>query len=137
MVAAPTALPVVARVRTVAETVLVVDDADGFLELVRRLLERQGYTVLLAQNAHEAERLFQAHPSIDVLLTDVVMPGASGFELTRRLCEQRPRLKVVYMSGYPAEAIARHGVLNPGVALLHKPFTAEMLSRKIREALDR
>jgi signal transduction histidine kinase/DNA-binding response OmpR family regulator len=127
---------VVARVRTAAETVLVVDDDDGFLELVRRLLERQGYTVLLAQNADDAQRLFDAHPSIDVLLTDVVMPGASGLELTQRLCEQRPGLKVVYMSGYPAEAIASHGVLNPGIALLHKPFTAGMLTRKIREALD-
>jgi two-component system cell cycle sensor histidine kinase/response regulator CckA len=129
--------PLAARSRKGAETVLVVDDADGFLELARRLLERHGYTVLVAAGADEALRQFEAHPCIDVLLTDVVMPGDSGIELSRVLCGQRPELKVVYMSGYPAETIARHGILNPGIALLQKPFTSEMLARKIREALDR
>jgi CheY-like chemotaxis protein len=123
--------------RAEALTVLVVEDADGLRELARRLLERQGYTVLLAANADEATALFERHPSIDVLLTDVVMPGASGPELTRRLVERRPDLKVVYMSGYTDEAIVHHGVLNPGIAFLHKPFTAETLGGKIREVLER
>ena len=115
---------------------LVVEDADGLRELARRLLQRQGYTVLVAANADEALRLFEQNASIDVLLTDVVMPGASGPELTRRLVERRPALKVIYMSGYTEEAIVQHGVLNPGIAFLHKPFTSETLGRKIREVLD-
>jgi two-component system cell cycle sensor histidine kinase/response regulator CckA len=71
-----------------------------------------------------------------VLLTDIVMPGASGPELTRRLVERRPQLKVIYMSGYTEDAIAHHGVLLPGIAFLHKPFTSESLGGKIREVLD-
>ena len=85
----------------------------------------------------EALQLFEEHPSIDVLLTDVVMPGGSGPELTKRLVERRPALKVIYMSGYTDEAIVHHGVLDPGIAFLHKPFTSEALGRKIREVLDR
>ena len=69
----------------VAETVLVVDDAAGLRELTRRLLQRQGYTVLVARNADEALQLFERNASIDVILTDVVMPGGSGPELTRQL----------------------------------------------------
>ena len=118
------------------QTVLVVEDAEGLRELTRRLLERQGYKVLVAGNADEAERLFHQNASIEVLLTDVVMPGASGPELTRRLVEHRPGLKVVYMSGYTEEAIVHHGVLNPGISFVHKPFTSETLGRKIQGALD-
>lgn len=101
------------------------------------MLERQGYTVLLASNAAEALELFERIPSIDVLLTDIVMPGTSGPELTRRLIERRPALKVIYMSGYSEDAIAHHGVLDTGIAFLHKPFTFETLERKIRGVLDR
>jgi FixJ family two-component response regulator len=71
-----------------------------------------------------------------VLLTDVVMPGTSGPELTRRMVERRPALKVIYMSGYTEDAIVHHAVLTPGIAFVHKPFTAEALGRKIREVLD-
>jgi PAS domain S-box-containing protein len=129
--------PTVSRPRAGVETVLVVDDADGLRELASRLLRRQGYTVLVAANAREALRLFEENASIDVLLTDVVMPGASGPELTRRLAEQRPGLKMIYMSGYTEEAIVHHGVLDPGIAFLQKPFSSETLGRKIREVLDR
>jgi CheY-like chemotaxis protein len=127
----------IARPRAGTETIVVVDDTEGLRELTSKLLRRQGYTVLLAANADEAIRLFEENASIDVLLTDVVMPGASGPELTRQLVEQHPTLKVVYMSGYTEDAIAQHGVLNPGIAFLHKPFTSETLGRKIREVLDR
>jgi len=129
------AKPPVTRRPPVEEKVLVVEDAEGLRELVRRLLQRQGYTVLVASNADEALRLFEEHPSIDLLLTDVVMPGASGPELTRQLVERRPALKVVYMSGYTEEAIVQHGV--PRIAFLHKPFTSDTLVRKLREVLDR
>jgi CheY-like chemotaxis protein len=104
---------------------------------VRRLLQRQGYTMLVAANADEALRLFEQNASIDVLLTDVVMPGASGPELTRQLVERRPTLKVIYMSGYTEETIVHHGIVDPGIAFLHKPFTSETLGRKICEVLDR
>jgi two-component system cell cycle sensor histidine kinase/response regulator CckA len=127
----------VTRSRTGAETVLVVEDADGLRELTRRLLERQGYTVLVAASADEAVRLFERNAAIDVLLTDVVMPGGGGPELTTRLLEQRPALRVIYMSGYTEDAILQRGVVNPGVAFLNKPFSAETLGRKIREVLDK
>ena len=110
--------PPVSRPRAGAETVLVVEDAEGLRALAKRLLERQGYTVLLAANADEALRLFERNASIDVLLTDVVMPGASGPELTRQLVEQRPALKVIYMSGYTEETIVRgRGMRGNGAVL--------------------
>jgi two-component system, cell cycle sensor histidine kinase and response regulator CckA len=126
----------VARPRAGVQTVLVVEDEDGLRELAKRLLQRLGYTVLIAADASEASRLFEEHPTIDVLLTDVVMPGASGPELTSQLIERRPALKVIYMSGYTEDAIVHHGVLKAGIAFLHKPFTSETLGRKIRDVLD-
>jgi two-component system, cell cycle sensor histidine kinase and response regulator CckA len=129
--------PQVAVLTTGAQTVLVVEDAEGLRELARRLLERQGYTVLLAANAAEALQQFERNASIDVLLTDVVMPGASGPELTERLLARWPELRVIYMSGYTDEAIVQHGILHHGIAFLHKPFTAATLGRKIREVLAR
>jgi len=127
--------PVAPRLAAGTQTVLVVEDADVLRELTRRLLERQGYTVLVAAGAEEALAVFERHPGIDLLLTDVVMPGTSGPELTGRLRERCPSLKVVYMSGYTEDTIVHHGVLNPGIAFLHKPFTAESLSRKLQEVL--
>ena len=129
-------LPPMPRERAGTHTVLVVEDAEGLRDLARKLLERQGYTVLVAANAQDAVRQFETHPAIDVLLTDVVMPGASGPELTQELVARRPLLKVVYMSGYTEEAIVRHGVIKPGIMFLHKPFTSDTLGQKIREALE-
>jgi two-component system, cell cycle sensor histidine kinase and response regulator CckA len=118
------------------ETVLVVEDSDALRELTRRLLSTLGYTVLVAANAVQASKVFDENPSIDVLLTDVVMPGPSGPDLSEQLVKRRPLLKVIYMSGYTDEAIVQHGVLLPGIAFLHKPFTSGALGRKIREVLD-
>jgi CheY-like chemotaxis protein len=132
--AAPTLPP---RPRGGTHTVLVVEDEAALLELTRRLLERQGYRVLLAANADEALRQFEENPLIDVLLTDVVMPGASGPELMQRVIADRPGLRVIYMSGYTEEAIVRRGVLEPGIAFLHKPFSSETLGRKISEVVER
>jgi two-component system cell cycle sensor histidine kinase/response regulator CckA len=131
-----TAPPPVHRNRARVQTVLVVEDAEGLRELTKRLLERQGYTVLIAANADEARRLFDEHPSIDLLLTDVVMPGPSGPDLVKQLVATRPALKVIYMSGYTDETIVHHGVLDAGILFLHKPFSSESLGRKLREALD-
>jgi CheY-like chemotaxis protein len=131
------ARPPLSRPLTGTETVLVVEDAGELRELARRLLERQGYTVMVAANADEALQLFEQHPSIDVLLTDVVMPGLSGPELTRQLVERRPTLKVIHMSGYTDDASVQDTMLGPGIAFLHKPFSPETLGQKIREVLDR
>jgi two-component system, cell cycle sensor histidine kinase and response regulator CckA len=119
------------------ETALVVEDASELRDLVKRMLEPQGYTVLPAANATEALQLFEDDESIAVILTDVVMPGGSGPELTSRMIARRPGLKVLYMSGYTEDAISHHGVLDAGVAFLHKPFPVEGLGRKLREVLDR
>lgn len=124
------------QARAAEETLLVVEDAEALRILAKRILERQGYRVLLAANAGEALHLFKSNEVIDLILTDVIMPGGSGPELTRRLVAERPGLKVLYMSGYTEDAISHHGVLDPGIAFLHKPFTSESLGRKIREVLD-
>lgn len=127
--------PIVTAPRNAVETVLLVEDEDDLRLLIRRLLERQGYKTLVAANAEEALALFRENDTVDVLLTDVVMPGASGPQLTRQLLEQRPSLKVIFMSGYTEEAIVHHGVIQPGVTFLHKPFTLESLGRKLRDVL--
>jgi CheY-like chemotaxis protein len=131
----PQVSSVVRSSRAGAVTVLVVDDTDDIRQLARRLLERDGYRVLTAENGAGALRVFDQHAVIDVLLTDVIMPGANGPELTKQLLERHPALKVIYMSGYTEDTIARHGVLDPGVAFVHKPFTSETLGRKIRKVL--
>ena len=128
--------PAVLSRRIATETILVVEDADGLRELARKLLQREGYTVLVAANADEAILVFERNASIDILLTDVVMPGANGPELTKQLIARRPDLKVIYMSGYTEETFIRQGVLTPGLAFLHKPFSSDALARKIRESLD-
>ncbi|MEQ1911924.1 MAG: response regulator, partial [Vicinamibacterales bacterium] len=117
-------------------TILVVDDEDGIRELAKRLLERLGYTVLVAATADEALRLSDETSSIDILLTDVVMPGASGPDLAAHLVERRPGLKVIYMSGYTEHPLVRHAALAPGFAFLSKPYTSETLVGKIRELFD-
>jgi two-component system cell cycle sensor histidine kinase/response regulator CckA len=131
------ASPPVSRSRRGTETVLVVEDEEGLRELTRRLLEQHGYRVLVAANAGQALRLFERHGTIDVLLTDVVMSGASGQKLASRMAERRPELKVIYMSGYTEDADVLRDILDPAVAFLPKPFTSEELGAKMREVLDR
>jgi two-component system, cell cycle sensor histidine kinase and response regulator CckA len=130
-VPAPVASPL-----TGTEVVLLVEDADSLRGLTKRLIERLGYTVIVAANAAEALHLFDQVPSIQLILTDVVMPGLSGPVLAKQLVGRRSELKVIYMSGYTDEAIVQHGVLMPGIAFLHKPFTANAIARKLRETLD-
>ena len=118
-----------------SETILVVEDEEAVRKLTRIILSVGGYTVLEAANGFEALELC-GQRSIDLLLTDVVMPQMSGRELVEKVSLIRPRMKVLYMSGYTDDAIVRHGVLDAGVPLLQKPFTPDTLSRKVREILD-
>lgn len=119
------------------QTVLVVEDAVPLRELARYLLESSGYTVLEAANGIDAIQLVDQYQGpIHLLLTDVIMPGMDGRRLARTLAPKRPEMKVLYMSGYPDEAIAHHGILEPGIALLQKPFTAEDLTRKVAKVLE-
>ncbi|MEW6545107.1 MAG: PAS domain S-box protein [Nitrospirota bacterium] len=121
-----------------SETVLLVEDEDAVRELLGEALKSAGYRVLEARHGDEALAISARHEApIHLLLTDVVMPGMSGRELAHRLTPQRPDMKVLYMSGYTSDAIARHGVLEPGIALIQKPFTPAALTAKIREVLNR
>jgi len=120
------------------ETVLLVEDEEAVRLLTRRILERAGYRVFDAANAEQAEALFERHGSVfNLLVTDVIMPGASGPRLFERLARQRPDLKVLYVSGYTGDTIVHQGELAPGVEFLRKPFTADALNRRVREVLDR
>jgi two-component system, cell cycle sensor histidine kinase and response regulator CckA len=118
-----------------SETVLLVEDEESVRQLVRELLEAQGYQILEAENGEEALQIAAMHSEIDMLITDVVMPGMSGRELSARLCASHPHTKLLYLSGYTEDAIVHEGVLEPGTAFLQKPFTLQTLARKVREVL--
>ena len=119
-----------------SETILLCEDQEEVRNLTQRILQAQGYDTLVAGSGEEALLIADAWPQpIHLLLTDVVMPGMSGRELALRLAPGHATMKVLYLSGYTDDSIVRHGVLEPGVAFLQKPFTAELLARKIREVL--
>jgi DNA-binding NtrC family response regulator len=100
-------------------------------------LKDNGYRVLTAADGEEALQVAKQHAApIQLLLTDVVMPGINGRVLAERLGPWQPGMKVLYMSGYTDSFIAGHGVLEQGIHLLHKPFTEETLARKVREVLE-
>jgi len=119
------------------ETVLLVEDDAPVRATARRILEGRGYRVLEAASGSAAlEVAGRGAEPIHLLMTDVVMPGMSGPEVVERMRALRPGIRVLYASGYTDDAIARYGVLAPGVLLLEKPFTMEGVARKVREALD-
>jgi CheY-like chemotaxis protein len=119
------------------ETVLVTDDESMVLDLVRTLLQAQGYKVLLAADGPEAIRISKEHPgAIDLLLTDMVMPGMSGPELAKELMARRPLMKVLYMSGYTEYAVVNQGVMERVQSFIWKPFSNAALAQKVREVLD-
>ncbi|MCK6474881.1 MAG: PAS domain S-box protein [Planctomycetes bacterium] len=119
------------------ETILVVEDETSIRELMETILGAQGYTVLVAKDGETALNLSEAHVGpIHLLLTDVVMPGISGGELAIAMKIRRPRLKILYMSGYTSNAIVHHGVLDEGITFLEKPFTHSSVTAKVRELLD-
>jgi PAS domain S-box-containing protein len=119
------------------ETILVVEDEEFVRDLTTRILVQQGYTVLTASHPDEALRHSAQHEGpIHLLVTDVVMPGMGGRELSTRLTASRPEMQVLYVSGYTDDAIMYHGILDEGLAFLQKPFTLATLSSKVREVLD-
>jgi PAS domain S-box-containing protein len=119
------------------ETVLVVEDDEQIRNLSRTILTARGYLVLVAENGEHALTLAAEHEgAIHLMLTDVIMPGMSGRELADRLNAAHPAMRVLYASGYTDEMIAHHGVLEPGVAFLQKPFTPGNLAQRVRDVLD-
>jgi CheY-like chemotaxis protein len=120
-----------------SETILLVEDNEMVRTLTCEILEARGYTVLEARHGADAlDIAARFHGPIDLLVTDVVMPEMGGRELARRLGAERPRMKVLYMSGYAADAIVHQGVLEEDVAFLPKPIKADTLGCRVREVLD-
>lgn len=120
-----------------AEAVLLVEDEDTVREMCSRILGDLGYKVTQARSGAEAVAVAGTAGRIDLLLTDVVMPGMSGKELATQLVPRHPGMKVLYMSGYTDNAIVHHGVLDEGVSFIGKPYTPSALARRVREVLDK
>lgn len=119
------------------ETILLAEDEESIRRLAVRGLVRHGYRVLTAADGEEAWRTFLAHPGeIDLVVTDLVMPHTDGRELVERIRARQPGLNVIYSSGYAGDVVARHGELPSNVAFLQKPYTIDVLLRRIRETLD-
>ncbi len=118
-------------------TILLVEDDEPLRKLVSQILNGTGYTVVSASNGDEALRLIDSpeHTEIDLLISDVVMPGIGGKALAEQLQARLPKLKVLYISGYPDEAVVHHGVLDEGVAYLQKPFSPKAVIQKVQEIL--
>jgi len=124
-------------VRAGVETVLLVEDDEAVRSMAHELLEEGGYQVLEARHGAEALEVARAYQGIiHLLVTDVVMPQMGGGELAQRLGEQRPGLRVLFISGYTDDAVVRHGVRERGSAFLQKPFSLDSFSRRVREVLD-
>jgi PAS domain S-box-containing protein len=120
-----------------SETILLVEDEKGVRELAREYLEASGYTVLVAEDGEAALRIAKTHGAkIHLLLTDVVMPGMSGRELAQQIQILLPGTPIIYMSGYTDQAIVHHGILESDAVLLQKPFTLNILTRKLRQAIE-
>jgi two-component system cell cycle sensor histidine kinase/response regulator CckA len=135
------ALPQEARIEPPTETgdatILVVEDQDAVRFFATAALIQLGYRVLESSNGDDAIAAAASHPGrLDMLLTDVVLPGMNGKELSERLKKLRPDLKVLFISGYTADVIADHGVLERGMAFLQKPFSPEELAAKVRDVLS-
>lgn len=119
------------------ETILIAEDEPDLRELARIFLEGYGYKVLEAASAEQAIETADAFPgSINLLLTDVIMPGMSGRQLAENILSKRPQTKIVYMTGYTDDMVVQHKVLEPGVMLLQKPFSKVDLALKVRSTLD-
>ncbi len=130
-------VPTSAAAEQGTETILLVEDEALVRQVTRRILQHNGYTVLEAGGGSEALLLSDRHPGpIHLTLTDVIMPEMSGRELVDNLILQRPEMKVLYMSGHTENAIVHHGVLDPGIAFIQKPFRHDLLVQKVRQVLE-
>jgi CheY-like chemotaxis protein len=119
------------------ETIMIVEDEDPVRRLAARSLRSHGYTVLTASDGRDAQTVLEAYSgSVDLLLTDVVMPHVSGPELAESLRLRFPHLRILFMSGYTGDAVVRHGLLEADVAFIQKPYTPMDLARKVRQVLD-
>jgi CheY-like chemotaxis protein len=119
-----------------SETILLVEDEPVVRKLVHEILSMNGYTVLEAIQGNDALRLFaEQRGQIDLLLTDVMMPGMSGRELAQRITTAQPQTKVLFMSGYTDDAVLRHGAFDAEIAFIQKPFKPVALAQKVRELL--
>jgi len=128
--------PAGSKIITGTETVLLVEDENSLLVFAKAMLERLGYTVLTANSPSQAIKLAEEYKmNIHLLMTDMVMPEMSGLELRNRITSIRPGIKCLFMSGYTADIMSHNGILDEGINFLEKPFTAEELSLKLREAL--
>jgi PAS domain S-box-containing protein len=122
---------------TGTETILLVEDEEAVRAVVRQALERHGYRVVAAADGAAAIRMLgAAEQPVHMLITDVVMPGMSGRQLAAEFATMRPNARILFMSGYTTDAVVRHGVLDPGIAYLQKPFSPAALLRKVRQVLD-
>jgi CheY-like chemotaxis protein len=120
-----------------SETVLVVEDQRAILVLVQRILSQRGYTVLTASDSNEALACVRANPGrVNLLITDVILPGVSGPQLVRQMRDMRPGLRVLYMSGYAEHAAIQRDVLDCDAGFLQKPFTPDALAERVRHILD-
>ena len=134
----PVTTAAVTRVLSGTETILLAEDEPALRRLMQRTLQQCGYTVLNAQSAADAIAVSERHPgAIDLLLSDVVMPGLSGPDLAQRIVRLRPAIKVLYVSGFTSHALFQGGSVDPGTCFLGKPFTRQVLAAKVRECLDR
>jgi DNA-binding response OmpR family regulator len=117
--------------------VMVAEDDAMVRGLARDILSRHGYEVLVAENPQKAIDLASSYPdTIDLLLSDVIMPGMNGVRLYERLRATRPDLQVIFMSGYPDDVIEHHGIIDAGAPFFQKPFSVAGLIEKVRAILD-
>lgn len=120
------------------ETILIVEDEEAVLDLMTKVLEQHGYNILLASSAEEAIKLVNnLDEPIHILLTDIVLPGANGRELSEQIIRSKPDIKIIYMSGYTDQAIGDQGVLDENTDYIQKPFSPFFLLKKIREVLEK
>ena len=129
----PTPIPIVSLRGT--ETILLVEDEDAVWAVARHVLQRHGYAVIETARPEDALALADGTQAVDLLLTDIVMPGVGGRALAAQFTARRPGTRVLFTSGYPAAAIGQHQMLDRGLAFLQKPFSAAALAEKVREVL--